>query len=280
MKDIEKITIDPCEPENLRNHSNLYNLLLSNMGFQDINPLLAGQEYCDPGYLYGPNFRQYYLIHYVVSGKGTFTVNDTTYNLSKGDMFIIRPYEKISYRADTETPWHYRWIGFTCNMAKDIEFLKKDVIHLPDVEYLFRQILQADQYGKTREIYACAKIFELIALIEERINTEPDKTNKIVSSAVSYIDNNFSNPDFKIGELADILHINRSYLSTLFKEEIGMSPQQYLQKARLNFSTKLLSSSDLSMDEIAIRCGYKNAFHYSKMFKQEFKVPPSKYHVE
>lgn len=52
---------------------------ITNMGFKEINPVDFGEQICLPGHYYGPHARSYYLLHYVVSGKGTFIRNDICY---------------------------------------------------------------------------------------------------------------------------------------------------------------------------------------------------------
>ena len=66
-------------------------IMLINRGFSDINPLAAGYENCAPEHSYGPCARDYYMIHYVVSGKGKFKTGEKTYSLTAGDMFLFSP---------------------------------------------------------------------------------------------------------------------------------------------------------------------------------------------
>ncbi len=88
-------------------------MLLVNRKFSDINPLLVGTEKCAAGHTYGPAVREYYLIHYVTSGKGTFQADGKEYRLTSGDMFLIRPQQVTTYLADQKEPWSYIWVGFT-----------------------------------------------------------------------------------------------------------------------------------------------------------------------
>lgn len=67
----------------------------------------VGYQLCDAGYQWGPGIRDHYLIHYVISGKGTYEVNNETHSLSAGDAFLVYPNTEIIYRADTKTPWEY-----------------------------------------------------------------------------------------------------------------------------------------------------------------------------
>ena len=78
----------------------------------DLSFYSAGYEECSPGYSYGPKFRSYQLIHFVLKGSGKLHINEHVFQLSAGDAFII-PSGKISYyEASRDDPWHYAWISF------------------------------------------------------------------------------------------------------------------------------------------------------------------------
>ena len=117
-------------------------IFLVNQNWKDINPMECGQERCAPGHSFGPGVRDYYILHYVLSGVGRFTVNDTAHTLHAGDIFVIRPFERIYYEADAEAPWHYVWAGFEASVPLP-EALSQDVIRCPDARAVFLEMLDA-----------------------------------------------------------------------------------------------------------------------------------------
>ena len=72
----------------------------------------SGFQKCPPGHGWGPGVRDHYLLHYVVSGRGTYETEGRTFVLSAGDAFLARPETPILYQADREDPWEYYWVGF------------------------------------------------------------------------------------------------------------------------------------------------------------------------
>lgn len=72
----------------------------------------CGYEKCEGGHFWGPAVRNQYLLHYVISGKGTYTVGEETYTLHANECFLIRPGERTYYIADREDPWEYMWVAF------------------------------------------------------------------------------------------------------------------------------------------------------------------------
>ena len=80
--------------------------------------------------------------------------------------------------------------------------------------------------------------------------------------------------------VAEELHTNHSYLSTLFKKEMGVGFSDYLNEVRLKRSQDLLSSTGLSMVEIALRSGFESQSYFTKNFKKKYGMTPSQYRRE
>ena len=72
----------------------------------------CGYEKCESGHFWGPAVRNQYLLHYVISGCGTYVVGGETYTLHAGSCFLIRPGERTLYTADRKDPWEYMWVAF------------------------------------------------------------------------------------------------------------------------------------------------------------------------
>lgn len=88
----------------------LVSLSVYNVGFQS----------CDSLYQWGPGIRDHYLIHYIISGKGRYTVNGSVHTLTPGDAFLVYPNTEVIYQADAQDPWEYTWVGFTGSDAATI----------------------------------------------------------------------------------------------------------------------------------------------------------------
>ena len=69
----------------------------------------CGLERCAPGQIWGPGIRDHYLIHLVVSGRGTFEVGGKTFEVVPGDLFFARPSQLIRYSADEQQPALTNW---------------------------------------------------------------------------------------------------------------------------------------------------------------------------
>ncbi|MBE6695190.1 MAG: helix-turn-helix domain-containing protein [Ruminococcaceae bacterium] len=249
----------------------MYQVTFLNRGFLDINPFEYGEEKCEKNHEYGPNYRNNYLIHYVISGEGIFEHGGKTYNLSKGDCFFIKPNEIVHYKADEKNPWHYTWIGFSAH-KKLHKKLDRDVIYDCGFESVFDEMRKILDMERGKEDYLCGCIWKLLSLIK----TDEESAFDYVEQAKAYINAEYSH-DLKIHELSRYLNLDRTYFSALFKQKTGKSPQQYLIETRLSRAAELITKFNFSPTVAASSVGYSDLFSFSRMFKRHFGVSPSEY---
>ena len=250
------------------------NIILINRHLADINPIECGEETCPPEFHIGPASRPYFLLHYVFSGSGVFQMDGREHTVSAGQISVLHPHETVYYRTDPNNPWHYSWIGF--ETALEVPLLwEQDVLDLKQAEHIFLAFRSSDQVAANREYYICGKIFELLSMLQ-RPEPAASKASALVERAKKYIESNFGGL-ITVEQLSADLYVNRSYFSTVFKKHTGHSPQQYLQNVRLENAADLLANQNASVGLAASKSGYDDLYHFSKMFKKKFGVPPTAY---
>lgn len=94
--------------------------------------------------------------------------------------------------------------------------------------------------------------------------------------AVQWIDQNFLDPDC-LQSMPAAAGSSTRQLQRLFKAHLGIRPLQYLTDLRLNHARVLLAETSLSVQEVALACGYNAPGTFAKPFRQKFGVAPSKY---
>lgn len=256
-------------------HTKFLSVALPDQPWRDIIPLQFGEERCAPRHSFGPTFREFWLLHFVVSGKGTFTRGGQTHTVEANQCFVIRPYEITYYQADDSHPWHYIWMGFRSEVELP-PLLQQDVFDASRYGSVFADVLHAEQYSAGREAFVCAKVWELLALMTEDQHPRQTAPAQYVSLAKTYIEVEYMR-GITVAEIARRLNLDRSYFSTLFKRQTGQSPQQYLNTYRLDKAAALLTQHDYSASLAASATGYSDIFLFSRMFKRHFGVPPTQY---
>jgi YesN/AraC family two-component response regulator len=99
-----------------------------------------------------------------------------------------------------------------------------------------------------------------------------DKQRKIVLSepvarAIEYIQQNYSNAELDLEEIAKAASISVNYLSTIFKKEMKNTVHNYLNSLRFEISKKLLKETSKNISEISYEVGFKDQSHFTKVFK-------------
>ncbi|MBP3392374.1 MAG: AraC family ligand binding domain-containing protein, partial [Clostridia bacterium] len=62
-----------------------------NEQYPGLSPTQFGFQECHPGHSFGPCVRPFWLLHYVISGTGTFTRSGITHQITPGEIFVIPP---------------------------------------------------------------------------------------------------------------------------------------------------------------------------------------------
>lgn len=86
----------------------------------------------------------------------------------------------------------------------------------------------------------------------------------------------YSSPELRISELAALIGVSERCLSETFTDIYGISPKRYLTELRLKRAKELLLG-DYSIGDIAQIVGYRDIYHFSNSFKDEFGITPSEY---
>ncbi len=102
-------------------------------------------------------------------------------------------------------------------------------------------------------------------------------SDKILASA-RWLDANVDRP-ISIGLAADVAAMSERNFLRRFKAEIGMTPSDYLQNARLRLSCRMLVESQLPVDKIARRCGIGSGGQLAKLFKRHLSITPTDYRL-
>lgn len=257
----------------------LVSLSVYNVGFQN----------CDPLYQWGPGIRDHYLIHYVISGKGYYKIDNKTFTLEAGDTFLVYPNTEVLYYADENTPWEYAWVGFTGSDASTIlsatDFTKDApvILQAPLGEAIHRQLLHIyDARGNEFEhaVEMTGRLYTMLALYMHGASKKPEQSTAAtyVQKGIEFITANYSY-NITVEDIADYVGLSRSHLFRSFESILGQSPKEYLTDFRMRQACYLLEHSSLSITAIANSVGFDNSLYFSKTFHKFKKMAPKEYRL-
>lgn len=252
----------------------------------------CGMEQCKPEHCFGPKKREAYVFHVVLSGKGKLELPGKTYELSAGDAFLIWPGVESTYQADKEDPWYYVWIGVEGYRAEKMfeiaGFSSKEPVRKVDCKEQLRDYIKAMLESPDIDLKenmrrnGYVKLF-FSALMESYQRMNPAALQEHAYPGVVYVKNAIEYMNYhyqekiKINELAEYIGVNRSYLTNMFKKEVGYSPQEYLVNLRIEKAKQLIRNTRMTISAIAEQIGYSDQLAFSKIFKQKLGMSPKHY---
>lgn len=274
--------------------NNTYCQCLEDLGetSMEITLVHMGKEECKPYHAVSAT-RNEYILHFILSGNGFYSINGNTYSLGSGQMFLIPPQEPIVYCADTNNPWTYVWIGFkgirVDTLLKYCGFSKSNwVLPAPDPdEYLscFDDLLEHKALNISEDIYRESVLLKLFAILVRHhdqltLKDNQEQTgysdNSYVNLAIDYI-NKMYMQGIGVTDIADSIGISRAHLNYSFQKELNISIQKFLIDFRMHKSANLLVSTALSVKEISNMVGYNDQLVFSRAFKKKFGMSPKNY---
>lgn len=116
----------------------------------------------------------------------------------------------------------------------------------------------------------------LIKYIDENVITAKEKDD-LMNKINTITEENYCKLDYDVKQAAEILGISSVHLSRRMKQLLGQSFSPYLTEFRINKSMELLKNSDLTVNDIAEKCGFGSTTYFCTVFKKLVLMTPQEY---
>lgn len=261
----------------------------------ELNVLFAGESQTAPGHQIGPKLYDFYLLHHVLSGEGTFRWGDHEAALHAGHSFLIRPGQLVAYKSCMDNPWHYRWAAFTGPRSGELltltgitdDYPIMDTSVSPGPANQLSRIFNAFRSGsRFAHLEAAGRLMLMLAEFGEAQQAELEKASGTTGGVsgqahlqqmLRYMTLHVAEP-ISIEEMSVSLGLSRAYMSRLFKRHTGLTPVTFLLKLRLDKARQLLRTRlELTTQQVASSVGFQDPLYFSKQFRREYGLPPSAY---
>lgn len=229
-----------------------------------------------------------HAIVYVTHGQGEFeSIPTGRLEFLPGDAAILFPGVWHRYRPRPDTGWGIYWVHFVGTIAGDLE--KRRVLIPPHavvrcglddmIVEAFRGLLDAlrtDSAGAGP--LAAAKTLEILARVTatNRPAPRPSRLKQIVRRARLLLEEQPGAMPV-IDDMIQGFDISRTHFFRAFRRETGQTPYGYHLQITIRRAGEMLRNSDLPVKEIAEALGFRNPYHFSKLFKNKTGASPRHY---
>ena len=241
-----------------------------------------GITYTDPNYHQIRLSSQLTAVEYVLSGSGTVNINGKSYNVNKGDTYILVQGKDQNYYSSPNNPLQKIW--FNCTGPLVTELLKQYNL---DDSVIFRNLYTYHHIERVHKIMSestntddsidkSCLIFHEILQILHKNKIDHESLEDPANAIRHYIDCHISE-NIKISEISDILSYTNDHIIRLFKSKYGITPHQYIINSKMQIAAVLLRSTNKSISEISDELNYTEVHHFSALFEKTTGLRPSAY---
>ncbi len=137
---------------------------------------------------------------------------------------------------------------------------------------VMNRICDAETYEQLLEV--SKSLIEMIS--QNSMRSVYSGNSQIISAALQYINKNFKEK-ISLKAIETNLHVNPSYFSTLFKNEMGITFTDYLNTLKIEYACTLLANSNMSIIDISLSAGFDDQSYFTKVFRKAKGVAPKQY---
>lgn len=235
-----------------------------------------------------------YVLIYCVDGCGWYTIGGKKYEVKQNQYFILPKNEPHEYGTNDNGSWTIYWLHFRGEHAsifaegasKPIEINVAVNSRIGDRLNIFEEILTTLQYQEDVEDlrYASSLLHHFLASMRylrqfrraKRAEPNHDSNINIVDAAIHYMEENMEN-NIRLQDVQKYVGYSATYFNTLFKRQTGYSPLQYFNRIKMEHACKLLSNTNLRINQICYKLGIEDSLYFSRLFSKTIGVSPSEY---
>lgn len=268
-----------------------FGCVISTVGSQVVDPEDEYPVKDHPsGYVFDPSqgrILQEYQLLYIVRGKGIFSNDEGSHEISKGTVILLRPGKWHTYKPLKGAGWSEYFIGFSGPAAQHLV----DMI-FPGQQQVFNVGLNrelVDLYQRAVEVAStdrpaaqqllCGIVAHMVGIVNFTVRNEAlstDRLDQIIEQAKIIMQENVLH-NLDLDALAAQLNISYSWFRKIFRDYTGHPPAKYFMLVKLRRAQYMLANTQESIKEIAFALGFKSTEHFYTTFKRVTGYTPNVY---
>ncbi len=142
----------------------------------------------------------------------------------------------------------------------------------PDFSQMLPKLSQAKTYQEMRDT-----AYDILATLEDQFFTPQDTRNKKMPVIEQFVQTHYAEQTLGAASLSQEFRISTSYLSRIFKADMGVSVVDYIHSVRISAAKELLRGTACTLDEIALQTGFSNRWVFMRVFKKLEGMTPGEF---
>lgn len=233
---------------------------------------------------YAAHLHEHIEFGYVLSGSCDICVDDKSYKLNVGDVFIVFP-NQIHRYENSKNIKSYLTI-FSPDYLPELKktFMNK-IPQSPVITENTSHILKLFDifFDKDANLSVQAQRGIILAIIgitmQNTTLVNQDKYNiSTVKNMLIFCNSHYSEP-ITISDVADHLHISRSHVAHIFRNKLNTSFSQYINDKRMSLACDILKNTHMSVTEVAFSSGFSSLRTFNRIFSQHMGCSPREYRI-
>lgn len=232
-----------------------------------------------------PHYHNEFEIYYLTKGTCKFLIDETTYELTKGDIAVVPPgiihntnYDIYEYSRNLLCFPESTLPENMISKISNIHYHKNSDKTQETIKNIFKDIeFEHNNHDEFSDKAIKNKIHELVLLlIRNETESKHQKKSTLAEQAIFFIKANYmSNIDLK--QTAAYCFVSPEHLSRTLKKETGFAFREFLNFYRLKKAKTILETHpEYRIIDVAMSCGFSDSNYFSKLFKETFKKSPTK----
>ena len=241
---------------------------------------------------YAVHGHDFFEIELILSGHGQSTINGKEVILKPGRMNFMTTRDFHDIQNDSKDRLHMACARFNqfilnpvilkkifaANQTLTFQLDEAEMAKIKNIMDVMMDVYK-EPLESMDELILTNLIETIIVLLLKKTDVFDSEKNENVahiSRAIGYLEANFYN-DPTLAEAAEFVGLNKNYLSSVFHREAGKTFVQYSNNLKLKYAKNLLIASEMPVNEICYKCGFRSVSTFLHEFKKKYGVTPVKY---
>lgn len=258
-------------------------------------------QHRDGPYYFGNHIHAHFELYLIRSGACSMNIHQENHHFKENDLILILPYVVHSLTVyDTKCTFyhlhfksdlfsHFMISNTSCKSASLVEALnffcsyfytqKASQNMQEEVDLIIKLAQENKDFSMALANLHIAQMLMHFLYKKSFMSSKKECTtfkNEYVNFTLKYIQEHY-NQKILVSDIAKKLHISSRYLSKVFHQNMNVTLSHYINIYRMNQAIQLMSTTNLSLLEIALSVGLKDAQHFSRLFTQFMNMSPGKY---